>query len=194
VDLRRQASQALRDQVTTLGRRIEIAQARLTAVSKLVERGFANEAQQLELEGTITELRGERHELERDIANSDLELGAESSDFEAIEAERNTALTVELRDAEGEQEALRSSLADNEKILKLYLSDAAVASQAVHLTVVYSVIRTVDGRPVEIEATELSSIEPGDLVRVSYANRAGGTVSDSTSSIEHLSGQGSGTQ
>lgn len=189
VALRRQAAESLRDQMTTLGRRIEITQQRLTAITKLVDRGYANEAQQLELEGTITELRGDQHELQRDIATADLELATELSSFEAIEGERTTQLTVELRDAESEQQAIRSSLADNERILGLYLTTAANTASALQRSVAYTVIRTVDGRPVEIEASELSTIEPGDLIRVSYVERAAGPADGSTSSIEHLSGQ-----
>ena len=186
VALRRRAAAALREQVQTIERRIEITQQRLNAITKLVDRGFANEAQQLELEGTITELRGSHHQLQRDIATADLELGSELSSYQAIEGERNTQLTVELRDAESEQQTLRSSLADNERILNLYLTTAANTASALQRSVVYTVIRTVDGRPLEIEASELSTIEPGDLVRVSYGDRP---ASSSTSSIEHLSGQ-----
>jgi len=190
VALRRQAVDALREQIKTIERRIEITQQRLAAITKLVDRGFANEAQQLELEGTITELQGSHHELQRDIATAELELASELTTFEAIEGERNTELTVELRDAESELQALRSNLADNERILGLYLTTAASNATALQRTVAYTLIRTVDGQqPVEIEATELSPVGPGDLVRVSYVDRPAGPSNGSTSSIEHLSSQ-----
>jgi protein involved in polysaccharide export with SLBB domain len=194
VALRRRAADSLREQVNTLDRRIEIAQQRYEAVSKLVTQGFANEAQQLELEGTITELRGTQHELQRDIATADLELAAELSTFAALDGDRGTQLTVELRDAQGEQQALRSSLSDNQRILRLYRASAAASVEAPQRTVVYSIVRTVNGQPVQLDASELTALEPGDLLRVSYVEDGPVPEASSTSSIEHLSGQETGIE
>ncbi len=194
VALRRRAADSLREQVATLDRRIEISQQRFEAVSKLVKQGFANEAQQLELEGTITELRGTQHELQRDIATADLELAAELSTFTALEGERSTQLTVELRDAQAELQALRSSLSDNQRILRLYSASSAAAAEAPQRSVVYSIVRTVNGQPVQIEASEMTAIEPGDLLRVSYVDGSPVPAASSTSSIEHLSGQETGIE
>lgn len=166
IALRRQVIASLQEQRKTLEHRIALAEDRRLAISKLVSKGFANEAQLLELEGDIAELTGQRHELETEMASAELDVAEELARFRAGLAEREARLALELRDAERERDAVRSSLADNRKILDVLASGTATALAEEQQPLTISIVRIVGGRPVEIEASELSAIEPGDLVRV----------------------------
>lgn len=170
--LRRQITTSLREQIRTLEHRIQLADGRHSAIAKLVSKGFANEAQLLELEGDIAELRGRGHELATEVASAELDIAAEIERFRTAEAERNAVLALELREAQREQSAVRSTLDDNQKILRLLSSGsgAIAADELPPLTI--SIVRTVNGRPVEFEASQLTAVQPGDLVRVARAPHA----------------------
>ncbi|UVK40210.1 polysaccharide biosynthesis/export family protein [Mesorhizobium sp. AR10] len=185
IQIRRQAITAQRQQAETLSRRVEIAEHRFNAVTKLVSRGYANEAQALELEGGITELRGDQLELNVDILTTQLELSAELSRFDTSLQERKTSLEVEGRDVERDWEAVSSRLADNNRILRLVASGPSTAAEATTRPPTFSIVRSVDNRPVEFEATERTAVEPGDIIRVGYGGATAPMASGvSTSSID----------
>lgn len=189
---RQQTAAAQRQQAETLSRRVQIAELRLDAVTKLVSRGFANESQALELEGDIAELRGNQLDLNVDILTTQRELSAEQSRFDTSLQERKTKLEIEERDVEREREAVSSRLADNNRILRLLASGSSTATEETVRPPTFSIVRSVNDKPVEIEATELTTVEPGDIIRVvregATAPMAGGM---STSSIDDTGETGS---
>lgn len=187
VALRRRSSDVLREQVATLDRRIEISEQRMGSIRKLVSGGYANEAQLLELEGDIAELRGNRLEVDGQVIAADIEIAAETARYEAAVQERQSQLEVELRDTQREAEALRSQIVEHERVLQLLAPNASEIVEAPVRPVQYSIIRTVGGKSEELAANEYASIEPGDLIRVSFgsAESPAHAVGTPTSSINN---------
>lgn len=166
IALRREVIASLHERRKTLEQRIALAEDRRVAISKLVTKGFANEAQLLELEGDIAELTGQRHELETEMTSAELDVAEEMARFRAGSAEREARLALELRDAERERDAVRSSLADTRKLLSVIRSGTSSAHAEGQPPLTISIVRMKGNQPIEIEASELTTIEPGDLVRV----------------------------
>ena len=184
-ELRMRSVDALKSQSESVNERIKLAERRLGQINKLVSQGYAHEAQRLEVESDLASLHGERHQLDLQIAIANLDFASELARFDLLARGRRNALLLELREAEREQAAVRSTLGDNEKILEVY--DAAEAgNQAQQRIVALSVVRSVDGRPVEAPATELSSIQAGDLIRVTRVGPSVPAATLSTSSNAHL--------
>lgn len=164
--LRRRAITSLQGQAGALELRIKLSQERLSAVSRLVTKGFANEAQQIEGESDIAELQASRHELQTQIVNAELDVAAEIARFREVSSERLAQLTVDLRDTQRELDSARSGLSDSERILGLLVNGAPDAGDDETGPPSISIVRLVNGQAVEIDAYELTEIKAGDLVRV----------------------------
>ncbi|MDI6025830.1 polysaccharide biosynthesis/export family protein [Corticibacterium sp. UT-5YL-CI-8] len=174
--LRSDFANALTEQVKAIDLQVELSGKRLEGISKLVAKGFANEVQQIELKSDIADLQARRHELEGQITTARLEMSAEIEEFRQAQAERTTQLMLELRDTQGNQDAAQSSLKDSERVLRLL--DMAPQSDAEEKTVqtTFRIVRSVNGSPVEIDASEMSELQPGDLVRVIRSDDAAATT------------------
>lgn len=178
-ELRRNSAQAIAQQADTQTERIALAERRLEAISKLVAKGFANEAQQLELQGSLAEMRARLLALQVERLDAEREAGADVASAEARLQERRTGMEVELRDAERAQADAKSELADNKRVLKLLIEGNDVPTEEVTGPTRLSIIRNVNGKPTEFEADELTEIQPGDLIRVGPAPQMATTeVSD----------------
>lgn len=188
IELRQKILSEQRDQLAALDRQIALAQRRLDAISKLTAKGFANEAQLLELQGNIAEFEGNRNELQTDISSAELDIADEISRYQTELAERRAQLMLERRDSERERDAARSTLADTRKIFETIDAGGAVVQAEEPQPLTISVVRTVNGKPVEYVASELSQIQPGDLVRVGR-----GTLPASMPRLEDCGGTGCAT-
>jgi protein involved in polysaccharide export with SLBB domain len=165
-----QGAKAIQQQADTLGQRIELTKRRLDSTSKLVAKGYANVAQQLEIEAEIAELEGMRNQLVAEMASNDSAMVSEAARLDGVLQERRTTLVVELREAQRDLEATRARLADNMKIMAIYADTSSENSEAQRRTISYSVVRQVNGQVTELAASEMTPIEAGDLVRVRYAS------------------------
>jgi len=162
--LRDSELKALEEQSKSIAERISLAERRLAQIASLVSRGFSNRAQQLEQEGDIASLKASEHELQARITQTRLNKSTDLARFEEGNKERRTALLLELREVQQEREAVQSRLADNKRILQVYMTGARTDTS--RPTVSFSVVRMIDGKAVEQEVAELSDVQAGDLIRV----------------------------
>jgi polysaccharide biosynthesis/export protein ExoF len=192
-ELGQRNAQAVQEHSATLDQRIELTRRRLDSTAKLVSKGFANVTQQLELESDIAELEGMRNQLVADSATASSAAISEKARLDGELQQRRSQLVVDLREAQRERDAAQAQLRDNMRIAEIYDQASAQAVRPVQRSVRYSIVREVDGRPTELEADEMTSILPGDLVRVSEASaqQAAAVPSSSTApagghDAEHL--------
>src|SRR5690606_11121599 len=89
-----------------------------------------------------------------------------------LQARKNELLTA-LNNTRREREALITTLNDSITALKAY--DEASAG-TLNTVVTYTILRTKDGETEEIPASELTPVEPGDVIRVTRV-LAGGVAS-----------------
>lgn len=166
LELNERAAETLRERATTQQTRIELAEKRLSAISQLVAKGYTNEAQQLELQSGLAEMQARALELQAQLVETQRTAAAEIARSKTALQERRTGLEIELRNAERDRGDVQERLANSNQRLKLTLAGSPSAPSTRDDHVGFSIVRTVDGRPTSVEATELSNLEPGDLIQV----------------------------
>ncbi len=188
-DARRQAGQlygqgsaALREQVQAVERQIGLARQRYDTTARLIAKGGAEASRLIERESEIAELEGRLSQLKTEMAASDRAVVAEEARFKTLMEERKTQLLVELQEARRLQEETRAGIANSEGILAIYGQNANAGSRGQTQELAYSIIRSAGGTTGEIEATETSLVQPGDLVRVHYMS-VGEAVARQTGAI-----------
>lgn len=164
--IRRELAETLSGQATALELQIELAEERLGSISQLVDKGFANGSRQIEIRSEIAELRARRHELEGQIVTARLNVASEAETYREILAARAGQLIIDLRDIERQLETAQTTLADSKRVLTLLDTSAPLADGQSTQTVI-KIVRSINGQPTEFEASELSDVQPGDLIRVS---------------------------
>ena len=164
---------AAKEQLRSVDTRIGLAKQRLEATNSLIAKGFSQGSQRLELEGTIASMEGEKSQYTADVATQEAAVINYDSGMEAFMQARKTELLTDLNSTKRERDALVSTLNDSIKALKAYDEATSSTEEAV---ITYSLLRTKDGQTEEIPASELTPVEPGDLIRVSKV-LASGTAS-----------------
>lgn len=164
--------EAVRDQLRSVETRIDLARQRLDNTNKLIVKGFAQGVQRLEREDMIASMEGERSQYMADVATQEAAVINYDAGMEAFLQTRKTELLTALNNTQREKEALVSTLNDSIRALKAY--DEAFAG-ALNTVVTYSVLRTKDGKTEEVPASELTPVEPGDLIRVARLLAVGTT-------------------
>jgi exopolysaccharide production protein ExoF len=163
-DIAVRSLEAAKEQLRSVDTRIGLAQQRLEATNSLIAKGFSQGSQRLELEGTIASMEGEKSQYTADVATQEAAVINYDSGMESYMQTRKTALLTDLNNTKRERDALASTLSDSIKALQAY-DDATSSTEEAVIT--YSLLRTKDGQTEEIPASDLTPVEPGDLIRVS---------------------------
>jgi exopolysaccharide production protein ExoF len=175
-DIAVRSLEAAKEQLRSVDTRIGLAKQRLEATNSLIAKGFSQGSQRLELEGTIASMEGEKSQYTADVATQEAAVVNYDSGMESYLQARKTELLTDLNNTRRERDALASTLSDSIKALQAY-DDATSSTEEAVIT--YSLLRTKDGQTEEIPASDLTPVEPGDLIRVSKV-LATGTASVSS--------------
>jgi protein involved in polysaccharide export with SLBB domain len=159
---------AIRAQLDTVETRIGLTKSRLAGTAVLVSKGISEVSQKIELETEIAELLSLRSELTSDLLEADQEVVSEGARLDGVEDERRTDLLNDLIEAQREQETVRARLADSEEIRSIYAAQATDNADAPGRNLGYRIVRVVEGSITELEATEMTPLLAGDLIRVFY--------------------------
>lgn len=168
--------QALEEQVETVTRRIELARDRLKSVSNLIARGGAESSQRNRHEAEIAELEGRISALTTEMVATERAANAETARYQAARQERQTQLLTDLQAARRAYDEATERLSDSKRIMAIYGASASAAQDRSERTIGYVIIRMRDGIASELEAAETSTLQPGDLVRVRYAEHPQSTA------------------
>lgn len=163
---------ALSEQIETLATRLRLARIQLDRITGLVTKGAAGGAMQNEQEAAIAELEGTNSELKSAMVDAERAKITEDAVFESTRHERKTRLLLNIQTAQRDMEERQSSLEDSRRIMKIYREAAAENQQVTERTIVYSVLRIVDGKAKELDVSETSMLAAGDLLRVTYEDAA----------------------
>lgn len=165
---------SLRKKVTTQQRQIDLARKELEDIGSLADKGLVVNTRILGTERTIAEMEGKLLDYETAI------LRARQHISEAEQNAINLKNSVES-DIAVERQQVEAAL--TEAILKLDMhrglmaealtwAPAAAAGES-PLAETFSILRSVDGRMTEIEASEHTPVLPGDVVKVKVRLLAG---------------------
>ena len=159
---------ALTDQIETVATRLKLARVQLDRITGLVNKGAAGGAMQTAQEGVIAELEGQNSALKSGLIDAERARIAEEAAFESAQQERKTQLLLGIQTAQREVQSREAALEDSRRIMRIYREAAAENQQGSERTVVYRILRTVDGKATELQVNESSMLMPGDLLRVVY--------------------------
>ncbi|WP_348935229.1 polysaccharide biosynthesis/export family protein [Aquabacter sp. CN5-332] len=163
-------AESLKAQLVTQDKQLALVSKELEGVATLVEKGYVITPRQLALERGIAQIQGDRLRLETELLRVRQE--ASKTDIALIELrnKRVNEVTLDLRDTQAKLEQIEHKTVTGQKLL--YEAEViAPRLLADHirgrrLLPTYVIVRQVDGRPVEIQASETTLVEPGDTVKI----------------------------
>ena len=171
-EFRERNIKALSEQIETVATRLRLARVQLDRITSLIVKGAAGGAMQNEQEGVIAELEGTASELKSAMVDAERARISEDAVFESTRHERKTRLLLNIQTAQREMQEREAGLEDSRRILKIYRETAAQNQQMTERTVVYRILRIVDGKATEFDVGETSMLAAGDLLRVIYQDTA----------------------
>ncbi|MDM9624868.1 polysaccharide biosynthesis/export family protein [Rhizobium sp. S152] len=166
VNLGKQNAGEIKRQMEIVDRRLELAKQRSEATTALVEKGALQAGQKFDRDGEVATLEGARSQLQTQLLAAQRTLQADLALIDNAAQSRKEKLLADIVDVERDQKATRESLADAEDVLKVYESSSAAGKRVSQKKISYRIVRSANGEPREFEASEMTPIRPGDLVRV----------------------------
>lgn len=163
-------AESLKAQLAMQDKQLALVSKELEGVATLVEKGYAITPRQLALERGIAQIQGDRLRLETELLRVRQE--ASKTDIALIELrnKRTNEITLDQRETQARIEQIeqktntgRKLLYEAEVIAPRLLADHIRGRR---LQPIYIISRQVDGRMVEIQASETTLVEPGDTVKV----------------------------
>lgn len=144
-------------------------QKELDTVITLVEKGLSQVQRQLALERTMAQMEGDRLRLETVLLKARQEISRTEISILESSNKRATEITVDLRETEAQLEQTASKFRVADKLLsEVQISSPLLAggSRKDQPQPVFSIVRNVSGSVKEIQATENTSVQPGDTIKV----------------------------
>nr|WP_314262187.1 polysaccharide biosynthesis/export family protein [uncultured Devosia sp.] len=152
---------ATSDQIESVKQRIVLAQERLAATNVLVDRGVMQASQARDIEVTVVDMETSLSQLRSTLATQQAAILNEQSRVAVLVQEYQVGLVTQLTALEQEREAVETERKSYEDTLAIYEPD----TEAVQ-TLRYEIIRPSEGAEIDVDATERTTILPGDLIRV----------------------------
>jgi hypothetical protein len=158
---------SLEDQIVTHDQQVVLFRQELDSIAALVKKGYSTLTRKLTLERTVIQLQGERLRLQDGLLRVNGELSRTNIALLDLHSKRVTEATADLRDVQGKLEVIAHRSDTAERLL--YESEAvapmliAERSRGGRREPVYRIVRSSGA---EINATEMTQIEPGDTIKV----------------------------
>ncbi|WP_158266788.1 polysaccharide biosynthesis/export family protein [Alsobacter soli] len=160
-------------QLATEDTQLKLVQKELQSVASLVEKGLAVSPRQLSLERTVAQIQGDRLRVETAGMRARQEISKADISILELKNKRSNDLLVELRTTQAKLEETSRKANTTEQLLREseYTAPQLLAERlkATMAPPSYSIVRKVNGEPVETAATETTPIEPGDIIKVQLA-------------------------
>ncbi len=162
---------------------IDLLKSELNGIEHLSDRGLATQPRLLGLRRNLAQLEGERLRMESERTRARQEVSRVMLSKIEFDNKRANDLTIELQNAETRLQEVHQETAVTEQLLIETRSQAA--STPMRLVgmggtdasgkpeISYAIIRQVKGGVIEIEATEATQLQPGDTIKVTFAQPQG---------------------
>lgn len=177
---------ALSEQIETIATRLRLARVQLKRITGLITKGAAGGAMQTEQEGVVAELEGKNSELKSVMVDAERAGIAEDAAFKSTRHERKTRLLLNIQTAQREMQERQATLEDSRRIMAIYQEAAAGNQPTTDRTVIYRILKVVDGKAKELDVSETSMLAPGDLLQVMYETSARRTAPHAEVTSENL--------
>ncbi|TPJ12274.1 sugar ABC transporter substrate-binding protein [Mesorhizobium sp. B2-3-14] len=161
---------SLQQQLTFRDKQIELIQKELAGVSSLVQKGLAVAPRELNLEGTVAQMQGDRLAAEtsllrvrQEISKTDIEIlnlnNQHANEIAAALRETQSQLNEVVSKAETASQLLHETAVTAPALL-------ALREHAERAKPIFKIVRMTANGPQELAAEETTSIEPGDTVKI----------------------------
>ncbi|ESZ67729.1 sugar ABC transporter substrate-binding protein [Mesorhizobium sp. L103C119B0] len=162
---------SLEEQLVFLDTQIKSIQKELKSVSALVDKGLAVAPREFSLERTLAQAQSERLAAETSLLRGRQEISKTDISILELQDGRRNEVTVDLRQTQAELDALASKTETTQQLL--YDSEVSAPSLEARradteaAAPIYTIFRqSADGTTEKMEASETSTVEPGDTIKV----------------------------
>lgn len=159
---------ALNQKMSAVDEQISRAEVQATSIKALVASGSATASRLSDAERILADLRSERLDIVISTMTARENLNRSQRDLAKLEDEQqsDTASLLQQEQANLEKVLQQQGSARRLLVQVLDLENSTVLAQQAQTTISYSILRQENGNTVTLPATEVSVLEPGDLVKV----------------------------
>lgn len=162
--------QALQSQIESTNVQYESASRELNEIRQQVSRGISQATRLLPLERAVAQIEREKKELEAAILRTRQQMNLNSRLVRELVDERKSTAMADLQTVQAQLKELGEREAAANLMIASADSEPTVAQDDVAhpdaIQVHYRIVREIDGRSQEIDATETTRVRPGDVVKV----------------------------
>ncbi|TDW25885.1 exopolysaccharide production protein ExoF [Rhizobium azibense] len=161
--------ESLGKKTETQTRQLELAKEDRDKVENLAEKGLALSARKMAAEQRAADTEATLLDIDTNILKAKQDISQANQDEITLRNDWDAKLSQELQDTESELDTLNLKIATSDALMSEALAqsnDAARFDPQNAASISYSIVREVDGQSKEVPATENSTLQPGDLIRV----------------------------
>lgn len=172
---------SLKAQLGHIEEQVRLSKGDLSDALKLSDKGLMRAGRISELQRFIAQLQGDTREVTASIARAGVTQANLDRDRSLLVLEHKSKLEAEIQAANEKiaqnEAAIKASQQLIQKLTGLVTnSKGALTPQPVN----YEILRRAPGGQIRIEATELTALQPGDMLRVSPAHDAASLLSSTS--------------
>jgi exopolysaccharide production protein ExoF len=160
---------SLEKKIASQDRQAELSRKELASIGNLADRGLVVNQRVLSIERSISELEGKVLDMETASLRAKQDISKATQDASNLISERTTGIAQERQQSEAEIAQLNLKIAMYRDLMGEVVAkapEAAANSATSQPNVNYSIVRTKDGKPSEIQADENTPVLPGDVVKI----------------------------
>lgn len=168
--LHEREAEGLVKQLASHDQHIGLLNQELTAVRQLYDRRLTTAPRKLALERYAAQLQGDRLRLETSLARAEQERSKTDIAVIALQNQRLNDITGELLKGQARLDELGQKISTSQRLL---FETEVIAPRYVkmggspkRIQPVYTIVRHVAGRTIEVAATEATPVVPGDTLKV----------------------------
>lgn len=161
--------ESLGKKTETQTRQLELAKEDRDKVENLAEKGLALSARKMAAEQRAADTEATLLDIDTNILKAKQDISQANQDEITLRNDWDAKLSQELQDTESELDTLNLKIATSDALMSEALAqsnDAARFDPQNAASISYSIVREVDGQSKELPVTENSTLQPGDLIRV----------------------------
>ncbi|TPN56226.1 sugar ABC transporter substrate-binding protein [Mesorhizobium sp. B1-1-9] len=163
--------ESLQKKIVNQQKQVDLAQQQLASIGPLAQKGLVANARLLDSQQSVTDLQGKILDYETAILTAKQAISKATQD--AIDAQNTLSSSLAADRQQTEADLNEAALKVNmQKGLIAQATDPATTAAITNdqqPTLLYSLVRNVDGKPSEIAAKEETQVLPGDVIKVKLA-------------------------
>lgn len=162
----------LQEKIKAADASIKAAEDELAGVKTLVEKGLAVASRRADLERTLAGYRTDRLDQITATMRARQGITEATRNADGLADRQQSEVATSLQSEQANLSKLRMQRDVSQKLLLKSLAGRAPTVDADGRdTLVYSITRTENGKPVEIAASALTAVAPGDVISITYATK-----------------------